>query len=574
MPHFLTNKLNWLLLLIFCLALVLRLWQLETLPATFFVDEVLSGYLGRYLWVNGVDLYGNTWPLLYFNKFGDYYIILPMYLDGLSTFLFGVTRFATRFPTALIGALAVFPLYGITRFVFQAKRVAYLSALLLAIAPWHIVLARATTESVLEMTVLLIAVWLLLSSVKNKSPRRMFLAMVVSAFSYLIYHTARIITPLIWLGFVIIFFKQLQLNKKLFSAAVLGLVLLFTMTFTISQTPWGKGRFEQTSIFSVQSGVSIRMQEMTYNLGNSSVLMARIFHNKVVGYGREFINQYLSYFSPLFLFADDAWSHSRYFVPEFGPLYLAVLLMLLSYLLSAVTARKANNQYLLFILWLLLIVPVPSSLTVIESPSVRRSLFMLVPLVILAAGGWKRAFSVSWKKITLGHGIALLLAIELIFFSYLYVKQSDAQDALYRSDGLPEIAEYIVSREAENRDFMVFDAYDFPLYYLFAKQDFGAEWSQQFQEKLTIESMYGVKPTLTKCARELLSDSLVLDSADTLYIEPSRCKVNSCLFEEVDQIYGVNKLIYFRVLKRKQLPPTEPECLSLLPFEGGEQGRF
>ena len=65
-------KKHWPLLLIFAIALVLRLYRLGTLPITFHEDELLSGYLGRYILQNGFDLYGNKWPLLYFNKFGDY----------------------------------------------------------------------------------------------------------------------------------------------------------------------------------------------------------------------------------------------------------------------------------------------------------------------------------------------------------------------------------------------------------------------------------------------------------------------------------------------------------------------
>lgn len=63
------------LLLIFGLALFIRLIWLETLPATFFVDEVLSGYMGRFMLINHMDLFGNPDPWLYFNKFGDYYIL-------------------------------------------------------------------------------------------------------------------------------------------------------------------------------------------------------------------------------------------------------------------------------------------------------------------------------------------------------------------------------------------------------------------------------------------------------------------------------------------------------------------
>lgn len=48
---------------IFCLSFALRLYRLDSLPYNPTEDEILSGYVGRYILTNGVDLYGNSWPL-------------------------------------------------------------------------------------------------------------------------------------------------------------------------------------------------------------------------------------------------------------------------------------------------------------------------------------------------------------------------------------------------------------------------------------------------------------------------------------------------------------------------------
>lgn len=551
-------KKNWLLLSIFLLALVLRTVWLETLPATFFVDEVLSGYLGRYLWLNGQDLYGNIRPWLYFNKFGDYYILLPMYLDGLSTFIFGVTRFATRFPTALIGALAVFPLFGISWHTFRHRTPALLSALLVAVMPWHIVLSRATTESIIEMTVLLTLVWVLLVFAKNQSKKLLVLAVGMSLLSYLLYHTARILVPLIWIGYLLSY-SQIWFKQKHIAVALLAICLGFLgLTGYVSQTEWGRGRFEQTSLFSAQSGVAIRMNEMTYNLGNDSVLLARFFHNKVLGFGREFLNQYLSYYDPSFLWSADSWMRTRYAVSEVGPLYLSCILMLLAWVLPSRHRLKMSTQALLMLGWVCLIAPLPTSLTVIESPNLRRSVFMLAPLLLLAGAGWYRAWGIRWKMFSLGLGISLLLFGEFILFAYHYTTQSDFYSSLYRSDGWPEVAEYLLSQPAEHT-YMVVDSVDFPLYYLFAKEDFAAKYAQQFGFELRIDRMDSVLPRSEKCAIDIDRKDIATESA-TFIIEPDRCDADPCRFVAVDQITGVNQLTKLRVLKALSLREVPKSC--------------
>jgi len=103
-----------LIFLIFLFAAFLRLYNLSSLPFNFHLDEVQSTFVGRYTLLHFRDPYGNFFPLNYFNLFGDYPPIIPMYLSGIATFIFGVNEFAARFPSAFFGALAVFPIYLFT----------------------------------------------------------------------------------------------------------------------------------------------------------------------------------------------------------------------------------------------------------------------------------------------------------------------------------------------------------------------------------------------------------------------------------------------------------------------------
>ena len=139
--------------LIFFLAFFLRVYRLDVLPFGFYEEEVTNAYVGRFILENGKDLYGNRWPILYFDKFGDFPPVLPLYLSGLSTYLFGFTEFAARFPTALVGALTVFPLFALAQFFLKEKRASLLAALFLAIAPWHVVLSRTSAEGIMGFAV-------------------------------------------------------------------------------------------------------------------------------------------------------------------------------------------------------------------------------------------------------------------------------------------------------------------------------------------------------------------------------------------------------------------------------------
>src|SRR3989344_1420628 len=104
---------KWSLLFLFCiilLATLLRFYQLGINPPSLDWDEASIGYNAYSILKTGADEYGNRLPLS-FRSFDDYKPPVYIYLTVISVALFGLTEFAARFPTAVIGVLAVIVVY-------------------------------------------------------------------------------------------------------------------------------------------------------------------------------------------------------------------------------------------------------------------------------------------------------------------------------------------------------------------------------------------------------------------------------------------------------------------------------
>lgn len=546
------NKNLIILCFIFILALFLRTYKLGSLPFNFYDDEVLSVYLGRYILENGRDLYGNPWPLLYFNKFNDYYIILPMYLAGLSTYIFGVNDFAARLPVALIGALAIFAVYKLSKLLFfnnkKKERIALFAALLLAICPWHVVLSRTMVESVIESTLLILAIYFLLSAIHHKDYKKIFPASILFLLSYFIYHTARFyVAPLF---FVAIFLNQL-INKRLkielkkINLILIANFLFFSvLTVYILSTAWGKGRFDQVSILSNATDQSIRNQEMVYNLPQGSFVLAKVFQNKYLVYFYSFINEYFKHLSFHFLLI-DGWQGARYAVQQMGPIYFSTLFLAIaaSYLLIK---NKACNYLLLFLIFILFLSPIPASLTTIESPNIRRSILLIFPIIILAAYAFSETFEIKTFKNSLGFLFILILTAEFIHFVYLYSFHFDRFTSTARSDGFRELVDYSIVHQEQYDKIHLPTRGIIPIYYLYRQKDFSIQYSQQFAQNAYIKQIGNLYFYENSCPSEILD--LKMLGSEEIIIQEKSCTKN-ILTEEIDEIYGLDILTPFKVLK-------------------------
>lgn len=480
---------NFTLWLIFLLALFLRVYQLGTLPLGFYEEEVTNAYVGRFILETGRDLYGNWFPLLYFDKFGDYPPVIPMYLAGISTYIFGLTEFAARFPTALVGALTVFPFFGLSFLVFKDKKLSLLSAFFLAVVPWHVVLSRTSAEGVIGFTVYLWALLLLF-----KKNRWGFFLFIVC---YILYPGLRIIIPLTFL----------PLYKK-FPIATVFFILL---TGVVAITPWGKGRFEQTSLFhsiEVRERIAANMEALSFDEGKDNITLARSFHNKVVGYTREFVSQYVSYFSPQHLFI-QAGGQPRYFnVPYQGLVFITMGILVLFSLLGNVPT---------YIMYLLIITPLPAVLTVDFVPHAHRSLFLLLPVILLAASGFGKL-----GKIKFMHGVVFIfLLLELIYFWHQYSRHEGSNQSILRNVGDKEVVRYIIDHQKKFDKVIMPPFARLPIYYLYFSGNFSPSLIGKFKSQLQMDNLPGITFVFDWCPTKLINAADV--AKNTLIVENGDC---------------------------------------------------
>ena len=122
--------------LILILAFALRFWQLGKIPLSLDWDEVSNAYNAYSILKTGRDEYGKILPL-YNRSFDDYKPPAYMYLNVPAVAIFGLTPFAARLPSAILGFLTIPALYFLVKRLVKDEKVALMSAFLLAISPWH-----------------------------------------------------------------------------------------------------------------------------------------------------------------------------------------------------------------------------------------------------------------------------------------------------------------------------------------------------------------------------------------------------------------------------------------------------
>lgn len=427
-----------LLLLIFLLALFLRTYQLQTYPVGFHADEVRVGWNALSILKTGKDDRGNSLAL-YYNTFGDFrptgifYAIIP------SIAIFGRSEFAVRFPSALLGALTVFPLYFFVREIRRKKveddkwKVENLAALLLAVSPWHISVSRATSEVVMSLFLALTGLYFYLRVLKYGGRKILLLVLAFLGSSYLFYHSVRILAPLFVGAILVSFWRELKPHQRKVGIGVL--IFLSFLTLALASDKEARGRFSQVSIFS-DLDVQYELSRMPFEEGPGKVFIARLFHNKPSVYVRRFINEYASYFSGNFLIGKEA-KPLRYTTVGLGLLtYIEFLLVVLG--LVAITQRKQSGLPLL----LLLLAPIPAALTTEDAPNLHRSLFMLPFFSIIGAYGF--TYLLQLKKVRkVAHLVALLFLLNFIFYWHMYSIHNQVHIPLYRNIGAKELALYL-----------------------------------------------------------------------------------------------------------------------------------
>jgi 4-amino-4-deoxy-L-arabinose transferase-like glycosyltransferase len=413
---------NILLLFILILAFVLRVYKLTSVPPSLNWDEVAAGYNAYTIAHWGKDEWGEKFPLV-FTSFRDDKHPVHIYLTSAFVRIFGPSDFTARFPSALVGVLAVLVMFYLGKNLFDNQWVGYFSALFLAVSPYHIHYSRGLWEVNFALFFFLLGFLFFVLGVK-KHPRLFYASYFSFGLSLISYHSAKVVVPPMVLLLTILYFAKSRKSKHF----LLGFLLFtgFVLLVVLNKRLLGLARVEQTGF----------SKEKIQN-----TVLYRKTGNDYLGLTEVTFDNYKGYFNPQYLFVKGD-QNPRGSVKAIGQLYkIDAILILIGLLALVLHPSKAS---LLLPAWILL-APVPAALSS-NTANATRGMFMMGSFQLLSALGAATLVGlVKKEKLKLGLTLTILVLISFETFNYLkyYFTQYSKNEAIEWQYGMKQIVEYV-----------------------------------------------------------------------------------------------------------------------------------
>ncbi len=418
---------NWILIGILLLAAALRLWNLSNVPPHLTPDEAALGYNAYSILKTGRDEFGQLFPII-FKSFGDYKPGLYIYLTVPSVAVFGLNEFAVRFPSALAGVIAVWLIYLIVRLLFtKNKRLAMISAFIMAVTPWSIHFSRGAWEANVSLSLTLAGIYFFLKSLQK--PKLLILSSLSFSLTLLTYHGAGLSTGIVILILLLLYWKKMFRFKRIILALSVAAGLLISLPVILS-------------LFRGQIGGFV-----AYNSLNDA---------------RVIVGHWFNHFSGRFLFFEGDWASPRHSVPYQGMLLLSDLVLLICGFV--VLVKKRLKKEVVFIwLWLIL-APLPAILSRDPVQAVS-AMNMVVPLIIILLFGLD---NILRRSKLIKYGFSLIFLLSFVYYLDAYFVHLPKHNGEYWNYGYKQAVEYITPIQDKYEKIIFLQSYDQPyIFFLF-----------------------------------------------------------------------------------------------------------
>lgn len=443
-------KRYWGLVCITVLGFLLRFYLLGDVPVGFHRDEAFLGYNAYSLLKTGQDMTGKWFPL-HFEAFlyspGGYsYAAIPF------IFLFGLSEFSVRCASAFWGSLSIPLLYFVIKEVLKGNKdaslIGVLSALFLAISPWHINLSRTATEHIVVVFLFLLGCYAYLRSRRVFSWKKILVAFVAWSLTLATYQSPRAFLP-IFLPIIFLLYPLQSTKKRLITWLIFVLCIVLPVVLVLVH-PVLSTRMRTVSVFSTpQTSLVIAEQLREDGVMGIPPVVARLMHNKVIGYTNDIISNFAAHLSYDFLFTDKGFPE-RYRVPHEG---LLLLFFLPSLLAGCYVICRNDKKLLLFLAAWIGLGIFGSALTFDDVPNLQRTVIILPAYVFVMSVGTvsflrEKQINLNTKKIIL-FVVTIGLCIEFIQYMHHYYVQQIVHKPWVRHEGYKEVVD-VVNRNLEN----------------------------------------------------------------------------------------------------------------------------
>ncbi len=404
---------RWMIIGILVVAACVRLYNLAHVPPSPSLDEVTTGYNAYSILKTGADEYGTKFPLL-LRAYDDFRPALYVYAVIPFVWALGLTVLAVRLPSVLLSLIVVYVTYLLGRLIgkkyMSFDYLGEISALCIAISPWHIYISRLGHEANMGLALTVVAVYFFLSGIIAKRTRSIIGSGIVFGLTVYGYQSEKIVTPLLLAAGALFFWKELWKQKGAAILAAILCVLIAVPAAAATLSPQGMVRFQGTSAFS-RDAPRMMEAERHYALAKTAGnRIGEIVHGKLVTSAEIFAGNYISHFSPGWLFAGA--SREAFKAPGIGLLYVWEGVFLLLGLYALLRSKLPRNVKLFLLAWVL-VSPVPASVTT-QAPHAMRSYTMIPGLQLIEAlGVWYvvRHLRTNYMRI----GMAVVISTCIIY---------------------------------------------------------------------------------------------------------------------------------------------------------------
>lgn len=387
-------------------AFITRILQLSGNPPGLFRDEVEKLYHAWTIWnCGGITLEGQIFPVFFriegATTSGIYHYFAAPFVQGLFP-----TPFLGRIIIALVGILTILAFITFIGRLLSPVG-AILAGILFTFSPWHFLFSRWIQQGIFLPLFLMTFLLFTHAALTKKNYVYVFLSGISLGLTMYSYAIAVVLVPLIIVGMLLIISRKYDAGQWAVFFCGLALLTIPVIEQQLALASPEPSRFARISVF---------------NSASPAI---------------EFIRNYIQHISPYNLFiAGDA--NLRHSYPGLGmfhwytvPFFFSGLVYLL------INHRKI---YYRLILWILLISPVPASLTMEGIPHYLRAIPLLLMIEITIGLGFILFFLLIPRILK---SFTPLIAVNLVLFffaAFYFYPRASAQywDGKYFSQSLSE----------------------------------------------------------------------------------------------------------------------------------------
>lgn len=379
------------------LSFTIRYIGLSTTPPGVNWDEASLGYNAYSILKTGRDEWGIVAPLI-FRAFGDYKLPIYVYFDVLPIYLFDLNPISTRIPSVIFGTITCLSIFIVIYQITKNKTISLFSSVLIGLTPWTIWLSRIGLEGNVALSLFILGLAVIL---RNTKSNLLFLGIIFMCLTLFTYNSYRIITPIILCALIFSHKDIINKRRKIISA----LIFLVFITPVLIQFTTGTGSARYKWVELINPGVISALEEKR-NTTRLPGGFEKLIYNKPSYIISTVLTNHLLHFSPNFLFIKGG-SNYQFNVVNF-PLISPILLPLIYLgIWSLIRSINIKNLYLIV---LLVISPIPASIT-LDAPHTLRASMLILPLVIALSIFLTRFNEKIRKKIIIVSLVGLLTTL-------------------------------------------------------------------------------------------------------------------------------------------------------------------